>query len=51
MLSSSTAMTLVTGGFTDFGTALLGIVGLVIGIGVGYLIYKVGWRHVKKSIH
>jgi hypothetical protein len=46
MISSSTALTLITGGFTDFGTAVLAILGLVLGIGVGYLIFKWGWNKI-----
>jgi len=51
MISSSTALTLVTGAFTDFGTDVLAILGLVLGIGVGYLIFRFGWRKVKGSVH
>jgi len=49
MISSSTALTLVEGAFTDFGTAVLVILGLVLSIGVGVLIYKYGWRRAKKA--
>lgn len=48
-MSTSTALALITGAITDFGTALLAILGAVITIGVGVLVFKVGWRKVKGS--
>jgi len=48
-MSTSTALSLITGAATDFGTALLSILGAVITIGVGMLVFRVGWRKVKGS--
>lgn len=41
--------TLITGTLTDYGTALVTILGAVIGIGVAYLVFRFGWRKVKGS--
>jgi len=49
-MSTSSALSLITGAFTDFGTALLTILGAVLTIGVGYLVFRVGWRKVKGSL-
>jgi len=47
---TSVAMTsLVTDTLTSYGTALLAILGAVIGIGVAYLVFRFGWRKVKGS--
>lgn len=48
-MSTSTALALITTAATDFGTALLAILGAVIVIGVGMLVFRVGWRKVKGS--
>jgi len=48
-MSTTTALALITGAATDFGTALLAILGAVIVIGVGMLVFRVGWRKVKGS--
>jgi len=48
-MSTSTALALITNAATDFGTALLAILGAVIVIGVGMLVFRVGWRKVKGS--
>jgi len=41
--------TLITGTLTDYGSALVTILGAVIGIGVAYLVFRFGWRKVKGS--
>lgn len=48
-MSTSSALALITGAGQDFGTALLAILGVVITIGVGMLVFRVGWRKVKGS--
>jgi len=48
-MSSTTALSLITGAATDYGTALLAILGAVIVIGVGMLVFRIGWRKVKGS--
>jgi len=48
-MSTTSALALITGATTDFGTALLAILASVITIGVGMLVFRVGWRKVKGS--
>jgi len=48
-MSTSTVLTLITGAATDFGTAMLAVLGAVITIGVGFLVFRIGWRQVKGS--
>jgi len=40
---------LITGAVTDYGTAVLAILGSVLTIGVAYLAFRFGWRKVKGS--
>jgi len=49
-MSTSTALALITGAAVDFGTAVLAILGAVLTIGVGYLVFRFGWRKVKGSV-
>lgn len=42
--------TLITTTLASYGTALVTILGAVIGIGVAYLIFRFGWRKVKTSL-
>jgi len=48
-MSTSTVLALITGAATDFGTALLAVLTAVIVIGLGMLVFRVGWRKVKGS--
>lgn len=48
-MSTSSATALITGAATDYGTALLAILGSVLVIGLGMLVFRVGWRKVKGS--
>lgn len=41
--------TLITTTLSSYGTALVAILGAVIGIGVAYLVFRFGWRKVKGS--
>jgi uncharacterized membrane-anchored protein YhcB (DUF1043 family) len=50
-MDAGTMTTLVTTTLTTYGTALVTILGAVIGIGVAYLIFRFGWRKVKGSTH
>jgi len=45
IVASSTEI--ITDAVTDYGTALLIILGAVIGIGLAYLVFRFGWRRVK----
>lgn len=48
-MNATTALALVTSTFGGFGTALLALVGLFIAVAVGMLVFKIGWKHVKKA--
>jgi len=48
-VSASSTLALITDAAGDFGTALLSILGVVIVIGVGMLVFRIGWRKVKGS--
>jgi len=50
-MTASAITTLITDTLDDYGTALLAILGAVIGIGVAYLVFRFGWRKVKGSTH
>lgn len=47
--SPSIAGGLLIGATTDFGLSLLAVLAMTLGIGVGVLIFRVGWSKVKKS--
>jgi len=49
-MNATATQALITGSATDFGTSVLAILGVTIAIGVGYLVFRVGWRFVKKSL-
>jgi len=48
-MTASAITSLITSTLSDYGTALLAILGAVIGIGVAYLVFRFGWRKVKGS--
>ena len=48
-MTASSTLALITDAAGDYGVALLAILGLVIGIGVGMLVFRVGWRKLKGS--
>lgn len=43
-MSASSTQTLITDGITTYGTAALAILGAVLVLGIGYLVFKFGWR-------
>jgi len=49
-MTTASTTALITDAFADFGTAVLTILGLVIGMGLAYLVYRFGWRKVKGSL-
>jgi len=49
-MTASATQALITGAITDYGGALLVILGAVLGIGVAYLVFRVGWRKTKGAI-
>jgi len=46
-MTASGTQALITGAATDFGEAGLVILGSVLAIGVGLLVFYFGWRKVK----
>jgi len=48
-MDATSSLALITGAFTTFGSALLTILTAVIGIGLGYFVFRFGWRKVKGS--
>jgi len=48
-MNATTTGALILDAVGDFGTAMLGILGAVIVVGVGFLVFRVGWRKVKGS--
>jgi len=50
-LATSSATTLVTGGISDVGIAMLAILTAMLGVAIGYLVFKFGWRRVKQATH
>jgi len=48
-MNASSTLALIVDAATDYGTALLSVLGAVIVIGVGMLVFRVGWRKVKGS--
>lgn len=50
-MNASSTLALITGGITDFGVALLAILGAILTIGVGYLVFRIGWRKTKGAIN
>jgi len=49
-MSTSSATTLITGAVTDFGTAVLTIVTATLVVGLGYLVYRFGWKKTKGAL-
>jgi len=48
-MSASSTLPLILDAATDYGLAILAILGAVITIGVGMIVFKFGWRKVKGS--
>jgi len=46
-MDATSTKLLILGATSDFGIAMLAVLGAVLGIGVGFLVYKIGWRKVK----
>jgi len=49
-MSTSSATSLITGAVTDFGTAVLTIVTATLVVGLGYLVYRFGWKKTKGAL-
>jgi hypothetical protein len=46
-MSTTTALALVTGAVTDFGAGVLAVLTATIVLGVGYLVFRFGWRKTR----
>jgi len=49
-MDAASTTALVTSTLTSFGTSIMTVLTAVIGIGVAYLVFRVGWRKVKGSL-
>jgi len=49
-LASSTATSAITSAIADYGVEALVILSAVLGLGVGYLIFRFGWRKTKGAL-
>jgi len=48
-MSATATQALILDSATDYGVAILAILGAVITIGLGMLVFRFGWRKVKGS--
>jgi len=48
-MSASSSQALITDAITDYGAAMLVVLGAVIVVGVGFLVFRIGWSKVKRS--
>jgi len=49
-MSTSSVLALIQSTVTDYGTAVLGVLTAVIGLGVAYLVFRFGWRKVRGAV-
>lgn len=49
-MNATATEALITGAAADFSGAILVILGITIGIGVGFLVFRKGWKFVKGSL-
>lgn len=47
-LTSASTTPLIAGALSDFGIKVLIILGVVVSIGIAYLVFKFGWRKIRK---
>jgi len=48
-MTASATQALITGGITDYGTAMLAVLGVVIGVIVGFYVFRAGVRWLKRA--
>lgn len=48
-MSTTTSVALITSTFGGFGVALLAIVSLMIGVAIGMLVFRIGWKHINRA--
>jgi len=49
-MDATSTLALITGSFTTYGNAVLVVLGAVLTIGLGYLVFRFGWRKVRGSV-
>jgi len=49
-MNATATQALITDGVTTFGSSVLVIIGATLAIGIGYLVFRVGWRKLKGSL-
>lgn len=49
-LTTASTTPLIAGAMSEFGIKVLVILGVVVSIGVAYLVFKFGWRKVRKTV-
>jgi len=49
-MNASASLATILSSLNGYGTSILTIIGTVLVIGVSYLIYRIGWGHVKRSL-
>lgn len=49
-MNDTVAVGVITTAITDYGMSVLAIVGVVLGVGVGYLVFRMGWRAIKNIV-
>ena len=50
-MSASSTQALITDAITDFGGAALVVLGAIIGLAVGFLVFRWGWRKLRGAAH
>jgi len=50
-MNATNALNLLLDGLQKFGISLFTILAAVIGVGVGFLVFKIGWNKVRMSEH
>lgn len=50
-MATSSAAALILSNITDFGTAALAVLTAIIGVGVGLLVFRWGWRKIRGVAH
>jgi len=49
-MTAAATQALITSNLSDFGDSVLVILGAVLVIGVGYLVFRFGWKKIKGSL-
>lgn len=49
-MSVASTTALITTAFGDLGTGVLAVLGLLITIGVAYLVFRIGWRKLMGAV-